>query len=193
MIIKKISDDKLKITLDSNDLKENNIDVHSFLRNSPETQDFFWDVMQEAEKKYGFNIDESMIRVDARVSDTGIFTLTVTKSTKDFLPFDKIDNSQKKPEFKATRKIVSDTNGKYVYRFNSIDDLLKYASISEEQIESSLFVLDKKFYIVSNKHVPLLSEYSSIMQNADNTLAKLQEYGKLVYKTKAIEAIQKSL
>ena len=193
MIIKKISDDKLKITLDSNDLKENNLDVHSFLKNSPETQDFFWNVMQEAERKYGFNIDESMIRVDARVTDTGIFTLTVTKSSKDFLSYDKTESTSKKPEMKPKRKEISDSLGTYVYRFNTLDDLLGYISISKDELNSSLHVLDKKYYIVSNKHVPLLSEYSTLMSNPENTIAKLNEYGKTIYKTKAIETIKKTM
>ena len=193
MIIKKINDDKLKITLDSNDLKENNLDVHSFLRNSPETQDFFWNVMQEAEKKYGFNIDESMIRVDARVTDTGTFTLTVTKSSKDFLALDKTENIQKNSEAKPKRKMVSDSLNTYIYRFNTLDDLLGYVSISKEDINSSLYVLNKNYYIVSDKHIPLLSEYSTLVSNADSTMAKLYEYGKTIYKSKAIESIKKYL
>ncbi len=193
MIIKKISDDKLKITLDTNDLKENNIDVHSFLRNSPETQDFFWDVMQEAEKKYGFNIDESMIRVDARVTDTGTFTLTVTKSTKEFPCFDKSDYDYKQPDLKLKRKTSSNMCGPYVFQFQNIDDLLDFAKIESHSSRSSLYSLNKDFYLVVDTYDPLLSEYSTMVSNPLDMLAKIHEYGKAIYKTKAIETIKNLL
>ncbi|MBP5694603.1 MAG: adaptor protein MecA, partial [Bacilli bacterium] len=53
--IEKLNENKLKITLDINDLKTRNIDIKSFVSNTPESQDLFWDVMQEAEQKFGFN------------------------------------------------------------------------------------------------------------------------------------------
>ena len=43
---------KIKITLNIEDLNARNIDVQSFIYNSPESQDLFWDVMREAEKEY---------------------------------------------------------------------------------------------------------------------------------------------
>ena len=62
MKIEKLNENKLKITLNSEDLKARNIDVQAFIYNTPESQDLFWDVMREAEKEYGFNVDESMVR-----------------------------------------------------------------------------------------------------------------------------------
>ena len=55
MKIEKLAEDKLKITLTLDDLEARNIDLYSFMYNSPESQDLFWDVMSEAEKEYGFN------------------------------------------------------------------------------------------------------------------------------------------
>ena len=36
--------------------------------------------MREAEKEYGFCVDESMVYVEASATASGIFTLTVTKT-----------------------------------------------------------------------------------------------------------------
>ena len=80
MKIEKLTENKLKITLTIDDLTERNIDLQSFIYNSPESQDLFWDMMNEAEKEYGFDVDESMIYVEASSSGTGLFTLIVTKT-----------------------------------------------------------------------------------------------------------------
>ena len=61
-------------------LAARNIDLYSFMYNSPESQDLFWDVMNEAEKEYGFNVDDSMIYVEASTSGSGNFTFIVTKT-----------------------------------------------------------------------------------------------------------------
>ena len=52
--IEKLNEDKLKITLSIDDLEERNITLHSFMYNSPESQDLFWELLQEAEKECGF-------------------------------------------------------------------------------------------------------------------------------------------
>ena len=80
MKIEKLAEDKIKITLTIDDLAARNIDLYSFMYNSPESQDLFWDVMNEAEKEYGFNVDDSMIYVEASTSGGGNFTLIVTKT-----------------------------------------------------------------------------------------------------------------
>jgi len=72
MKIEKLNDNKLKITFSVEDLKARNIDVQSFIYNTPESQDLFWDVMQEAEKEFGFIVDESMVYVEASATASGI-------------------------------------------------------------------------------------------------------------------------
>ena len=54
--IKKINNDKLKVILSSNDLDEKNIDVDSFLANSLESQDLFFEILDLAEEQYDFNV-----------------------------------------------------------------------------------------------------------------------------------------
>ena len=54
MKIEKLNEDKIRITLDINDLKEKNIDFHSFMSNSISTQSIFVDMLKKAEKEVGF-------------------------------------------------------------------------------------------------------------------------------------------
>ena len=103
MKIEKLTDDKLKITLSIDDLEERNINLHSFMYNSPESQDLFWELLQTAEKDYGFHIDDGSRNGDpagngicdycgkalVKMSDCTI-TLSYTETI--------YDGTQKKPE-----------------------------------------------------------------------------------------------
>ena len=51
MQIKKINNDKLKIILSSNDLSEKNIDIDSFLSNSVESQNLFFEILDLADER----------------------------------------------------------------------------------------------------------------------------------------------
>jgi adapter protein MecA 1/2 len=189
--IEKINDDKLKITLDIDDLKNNNLDARSFLKNSPETQDFFWDVMQEAEKKYGFSIDESMIRVDARVAETGMFTLVVTKTSKDLFSGVKTIHEDKPVDYKLSRIKKEPSSDKLLYRFACLDDLLAYTECTSKSDNSTLYVYNKNYYLLTSVIDDVIADYATLFPNIDSMLATLYEYGKIVYKCNAIENIKK--
>jgi len=52
--IEKITENKIRIILNVQDLEEKNIDLHSFMSNSIESQDLFYDMLNKAEKEIGF-------------------------------------------------------------------------------------------------------------------------------------------
>ena len=122
--IEKLNEDKLKITLSIDDLEERNITLHSFMYNSPESQDLFWELLQEAEKECGFNVDDSMIYVEASTSGSGNFTLLVTK-TNEKAPIERISKPKKvtKENFRLKRKSVPLKHELAIYSFNTFDDL----------------------------------------------------------------------
>ena len=51
MKFEKVNDNKIKITLNMDDLKANDIDFHSFMSNSGETESFFLAVLDKAERE----------------------------------------------------------------------------------------------------------------------------------------------
>ncbi len=65
MKIEKITENKIRITLNIDDLKEKNIDFHSFMSNSIEAQDIFIDMLKEAEEKVGFRTEDYKILLEA--------------------------------------------------------------------------------------------------------------------------------
>ena len=65
MKIEKLNENKIRITLNIDDLKERDIDYHSFMSNSIESQSIFLDMLNTAEKEVGFNTDDCKIMIEA--------------------------------------------------------------------------------------------------------------------------------
>ena len=79
MKIEKLNEDKIRITLNLEDLKEKDIDFHSFMSNSIESQEIFLDMLEEAEREVGFVTDDYRIMIEALAMKDGNFILTVTR------------------------------------------------------------------------------------------------------------------
>ena len=65
MQIEKLTENKIRITLNLDDLKENNIDIHSFMSASIETQDLFYNMLDKAEKEIGFKTKDYKLMIEA--------------------------------------------------------------------------------------------------------------------------------
>lgn len=191
MRIEKLNENKIKITLNSDDLKARNIDVQSFIYNTPESQDLFWDVMREAEKEYGFSVDESMVYVEASATASGIFTLTVTK-TANSLSQSSLKNKLRKSNYKLKRKINHEPLDNAIYRFNSFDDFCDFCQTvpTEKFGKNTLFEFDSSYYwLISNMPNCNVLEYAIKEYNPQMLLAKIQEYGKVVILDNAVSVI----
>ena len=97
MKFEKINDDKIKITLSSADLEANDLDLHSFMSDSSETQSLFLSVLDKAEKDYGFITDNYQLKVETYALDNGTFMLTITRSRS--------KNEPERKKFKVSRKV----------------------------------------------------------------------------------------
>lgn len=63
--IEKINENKIRITLSTQDLQDKNIDLHSFMSNSIESQDLFYDMLDKAEKDIGFETKDYKLMIEA--------------------------------------------------------------------------------------------------------------------------------
>ena len=99
MKIEKLNDDKIRITLNLDDLKENDIDFHTFMSNSIESQELFLHMLDKAEKEVGFVTDDYRIMIEALAMSNGNFVLTVTR-----LEDEKMKNAFKKKKVNIKRK-----------------------------------------------------------------------------------------
>lgn len=79
MKFEKLNENKIRITLSTQDLIEKDIDFHSFMSNSIKSQDLFLDILEEAEKKVGFVTKDYKVRIEALAMNDGDFIFTVTR------------------------------------------------------------------------------------------------------------------
>ncbi len=193
MKIEKLTEDKLKITLSIDDLEERNINLHSFMYNSPESQDLFWELIQKAEKECGFNVDDSMIYVEASTSGAGNFTLLVTKTNEE-APIEKIKKPKKlsKENFKLKRKSTTLKHSFSIYIFENFDDICAFCNACDTSIihNNNLYTMNELYYIKTD-YIPYntILDYATISKNPDLLEAKLNEYGKIIVEGNALQTI----
>jgi adapter protein MecA 1/2 len=198
MKIEKITENKIRIIVDLDDLEEKNINLHSLMSNSIETQSLFVDMLDEAEKKVGFSTKNSKIAIEALASSEGIFIFTITKDPdiKD-LP---------KRKLRVKRKALKTDFEKAIYKFTTFEDFCNYCTyINAGNLKglkglaknTSLYLYEDTYYLVisdiSLKYPHLkefyasLAEFAKLVSHSSNFESKLIEYGKPIMKRNAIK------
>lgn len=165
MQIQKISNNKLKVILNSNDLNEKNIDIDSFLSHSVESQDLFFEILDLAEEEYDFDIENNKAVVETISLDNKLFILTITK-----LKQDSINTYEKKST---------------IYCFNNIFDIFNIYLFNNNILNnSSIYKLNNKYYVLFKETNLSLEnsfcEFSKPIRNSESMEDILIEYGKKV-------------
>lgn len=204
MRIEKLTENKIRITLNLEDLKENNIDLHAFMSNSPETQDLFFNMLEKAETEIGFKTTNYKLMIEALATSDGNFILTITR----MLP-EKDAPSTKSPKknIKAKRKIVTPDKILSVYKFNTFDDFCEFCTYLNStplkgKLKSSiLYFYNSEYYLVLNNIRMKLSdfktfcyaitEFASYVKGHVLFERKLKEYGKVIIKQNAVGTCNK--
>ena len=201
MKIEKLNDNKIRITLNMEDLTERNIDFHSFMSNSIESQDIFLDMLDKAEKEVGFCTDDCRIMIEALALKNGHFIFTITK-------FDNTDEkkSEKKKTLHIKRKSSSVNFTKTIYSFESFDAFCDFCTflrdtISEENLSNfaksiELYEYNSNYYLIfSNINVnsinldyicSSITEFAHFVNSSELFERKIKEYGKLIIADSAI-------
>lgn len=198
MRFEKLNEDKIRITLSNEDLIKKDIDFHSFMSNSIESQDIFFDMLEEAEKEIGFVTKDYLIRIDALAMSGGDFVLTVTRS----LP-EKIKSGVKK-KVHIRRKNAKLNSSLFIYCFESFDDYCSFIDFFNRNgfkcnnLAGSVLLYEYKdlFYLAIgdiNLNYPdlkrlfsCITEFASFVNHSDVFASKLVESGKLIMKHNAI-------
>ncbi len=202
MKFEKLNENKIRITLSTQDLIEKHIDFNSFMANSTEAQDLFLDMLDEAEEKVGFVTKDHKIKIEALALADGDFVLTITRFGKQ-----EISNSvavQKNKKVKVKRKSAKLNSENLVYSFKSFDDFCLFSSFTKK-IENFntiakntvLYTYNSQYYLLFSKlnlehdyikkFYTLITEFGSYVNNSDLFANKLYEYGTVVLKNNAIK------
>ena len=199
MKIEKLSENKIRIILNLDDLKEKNIDFHSFMSNSLESQDLFLDMLDKAEEEFGFITKDYKLIIEAIATSEGSFILTVTR----IIP----DNTQTKTSknVQIRRKLVVPNKLLSMYSFNSFDDFCEFCTylnsdslnrLTKKLKKSSLYLYNGKYYLLLNNITLSLrdfkafhcaiTEFATYIIDSDIFANKLFEYGKVIIESNAI-------
>lgn len=204
MKFEKINKDKIKVTLNSEDLTANDLDFHSFMSNSKETHSLFLNVLEQAEKDFDFSTKDYNLHVETIALADGNFILTITRVQNSQSAVSDSTSSRKK--IKVSRKAPKLESTSLIYKFAAFEDfcdLSRFLSNSQKinyknlSRESSLHKYNESYYLCLteiNKDATLLkrafssiTEFATYIDSSETFKAKLLESGLTIYKTNAIE------
>lgn len=212
MKIEKLTENKIRIILNVDDLKEKKIDLHTFLSNSIESQEIFLDMLDEAERELGFVTDNYKIMIEALAISEGGFILTITRIVPDS---DKIKAPSHKKKLRIKRKLPSLDFKNLIYAFPSFDVFCDFCrSLNKSNpnsilyIESfskniSLYLYGGQYFLVlsnvktipeiqlSKKFCSAIVEFANFASGSDVFKEKIKEYGENIIDSNAISTCLK--
>ena len=199
MKIEKLTDNKVRIILNIDDLAQKNIDVHTLIKNGDGTQKFFKKLLKEAQKEVNFNVDDSKLLIEAFISADGFFILTFTKITNEY-------NGGKSLHLRVKRKSDNYTSSTAIYMFDTFDEFCNFCTylnssnlgnLKKFAKKISLYEYNSKYFLVFSeidtefKDMSLvyiaICEFAKLVSTSPCFSSKLIEYGKTIFKNNAIQ------
>lgn len=205
MKIEKISDSIIKVTISLNDLEERNIDLNALNYNTPAAQEFFWDLMEQAEVQLGFNLSDSQLIIEPVPDSSNGFIITITRIDEDgdFESIQKYIKSRlKKSDLRVKKKSRKICSALFIYSFKNIDDVCDLAGKLENLYdgESTLYRCRDTYYLtltrsglaVANSRLfeLVLNEYGMKIVNVSFFEGYLNEYGEKIIEYNALNILK---
>ena len=199
MKIEKLTDNKIRIIFDIDDLAKKNIDIHSLIKNTDGTQKFFKKILKEAEKEVGFDAQDSKLLIEAFISNDGFFILTFTKIANETQIKKSIMPKVKRKDFNLSSKYD-------IYQFETFNEFCnfctylkttKLGNLKKFAKKISLYEYNSKYFLVfaeidtefkdSSLVYVSICEFAKLASNSSCFSSRLLEYGKPIYKNNAIQ------
>lgn len=175
MKFEKVNNDKIKVTLSKADLEANDIDMHSFMANSEETQSLFLSVLDKAERDYGFSTDNYKLKVETIATETGTFIFTITR-IKD------APTSRKKVKVSKKQDIPNMDYTTLIYNFSNFEDFCNFVDFihSSNLPNFNKFAKTSSLYSLNNSYYLILSNINSKYSHTKIIYSSITEFGKYV-------------
>ena len=162
----------------------------------------FQTILSEAEKQVGFKVQNCKLLVEAFFTSEGyiVFTLTRYKNEANSTS----TSTPKRVKFK--RKTHDSSCSTAIYKFNNFEEFCNFCTYCNNTKLSdlksfakniSLYEYNNLYYLVFTninvdfKNIKLfytsISEFSNLVSNSITLKSKLDEYGKIIFKTNAIK------
>lgn len=203
MKFEKINKDKIKVTLNTDDLNQKDLDLHSFMSDSDESQSLFLDVLDIAERDFDFSTKNYNLKVETVALSDEIFILIITRIFDGDVPNNHLTNSNiKKPKISRKKPNISSS---MIYKFSSFDDFCNFVNMLDNSLkldykkiskDSMLYLYNDTYYLIFlnintkfydlKKVFSIITEFATYVSSSDVLIAKILESGKPVFKNKAI-------
>lgn len=188
--MKNFGENKIRITLDMNDLAEKHIDFHEFMSNPINSQSFFLDVLDQAEKEIGFITKDCQIKLEALATSSGNFVLTVTR----ILPSANTDSLKRKVKVKRKSTSNIKCNNCAIFAFDTFDDFYDYGVSLTSNLSKKIedLIGNTKLYLYNNTYYLIIDKLPDNLEFVKLFSSSLLEFGKFVsdsntYKNRIIE------
>lgn len=205
MRIERINENKLRVFISFDDLEDREIDLESFNYNTPETQELFWDLMEQAEVELGFDSMESQLCVEAVTDVDHGFIITITRmddegELESIQKF--IKGRSKRKEQNVRKKTTVPVSTVMIFGFDDFDAITgacRRVSSLQSGNGSSVWRCEDCYYLVlsgmenpagnQRRFEDILTEYGDRVLNTSFFEGYLNEYGVCMVPSNALEAL----
>lgn len=151
MKIEQIETNKIRVVFSKDDLDNRQINFHSLMSNSKQTQNLFLAILDIAEKEIGFETSNYDIAIETLVLENSDFILTISRR-----------KSEKKDLHKGlnvSRKCFDFSNS---FKFNNFDDFYEFFNKVKFLLKfnKTLFYFNNNFYYIYDENRESKNDYS---------------------------------
>ncbi len=201
MYIERLDENKIKITVNGDDIKMWNVDLKNFTDNTAEAQDMFWFALKQAEHDVNFTVGQAQLLVETMPCGDEGFVMFVSRVESEAALAEalvKFGKRAKQTEFKARRRGRPCPQLR-IFNFRDFEDLCRGVGEIRELYmgKSRLIKYMGEFYL---ELIPqdtfgifemenILSEFAEKEKNPLAMQGVLNEHGKILIAADAVAII----
>ncbi len=195
MKIERLSQDKIRIFLTSDDLHERGIQREDMWQEIPRVHDLFTEMMDQAYTELGFDAT-GPLAVEVFALPAQGMVVVVTKGKYDPLHSDTGDEEM--PDEVYEMEVTMEASDTIVYSFHDIEPLIEAAHVLQDRVtdKGSLYHYKNAWFLHfsaedldESLHDSLIAVLAEFGSSSSVTTAMLQEYGKVVMAENAVSQI----
>ena len=198
MKIEKLTENKIRVIINSDELETKDLNVHTIMTKAIETQDIFGTILKKAEKEVNFYTDGCKLLIEAFSSLEDVLVFTITKFSS--------DNETKKKKLVVKRKSFSKASNYVICQFQNFEAFCEFCNTIKSLHKVDVAKLSKNIALYEWKHnyylilknintqyensglfYSTLSEFGKLVSFSEHFESKLLEHGKVVIKKNAID------
>lgn len=203
MRIERLNENKVKVTLTSDDLNCYDINLQKLHYNSTELHSFLFRIMETIHRETGFNPYNGQIVVEAQSNGSGL-SIVISKVRTAVQRVTEITEGNKKIKAKIKEK----RTGTNIYYFETFDDMCAAVSVMDEKVHegSALYKYNDKYYYLLDFENPqlqdkdllcetisILAEFAKIGSSSDLRYVHIKEFGSSVAEGESLVAMAQGL